>query len=555
MITSLFCQIDLLQVLEVILRPLSVPDLLNCSLVNKKWRVAVGPVLQKHKKCFACVKDPCVDFVKLNDMMGRRSVKIINGLHIRIDTQKLCPANLNMESMRESFSHLLNWPFQYLHVENYYELRRNGCGTVIQLIQETFWASSESMKELAISFAGNVRNFFNCPGPLMEKVRNVHGQSEKKMCLFPNLRSVEILNGRFPSDPCFHSFVVELAPNLREIKGPVNLENLKFWSESAMRHLKCISIEPIEIDEEDFIDDNTLRKIAKAGPSLQVLKIKDYADADGNAPFSRCWFDPLAQILRSSRYTLNRLDFCASELMKIIRLEGYSDSTDKFMYFPNVKKLKLLVPMAYDPRVERSMLRRLSIGANFPKLKDLHVNYGRCHHIEPEGEEYEIDCEDCPPSDLGITLHLVTRFCAEDSVEYFVKTFPLLTSLYVDFVVFFQNYDHAYSFSDVFSCQHLKQLGFMFECGLYFDDHMQYFTLDAIFCGINFDEAWQLRLDWEQNGLELENLRIVPARPAITSAASNFILNSTTKCSMIPLFFLKFCYLHNKNWCSINHEN
>ena len=507
----------------MIFSPLSIPDLLNCSVVNKNWRVAVRPVLHKQKKCFADVKDPWVDLAKLNDMMGKTNVEMVNGLHIRIDRRKIFSAGLRKEKLLDNLSHLLSWPFQYLHAEGYYRCNNTVCGAMMQVIQELLWASKETMKEIAFEFCDiSYSNFFNFQEPLGKRGMREDGLIKEKVYLFPKLKSIEFLNRTRLSGSCSYTFVLEAAPNLMEIKGkPVSLGSVNFWNERAMRLLKSVYLEQYgsELEGEDDLDNETLWKFVRSGAQLQFLNVFDNID-DESAPFPSSWFDPLAHILRNSRYTLNKLYFCASELMKFLRLEGFSDSTDKFMYFTNVKTLQLSMPQVDDPIVERSILRRLSIGANFPKLQQLEVDFGGCSH-ELEGEEYEWDFEDCPPSNLRIALHTDTHWCDKESLEYFVNTFPLLTSLHVGTFTFFYDDEHAYSFSDVFSSFiHLKQLHLELN---YRYNNLPNFSLDAIFCGINFEEVDRLRSDFKKNGMEPGRMEIVPVRPGITSALSKYL--------------------------------
>ena len=454
--------------------------------------------------------------------MGKTKSKMINGLHIRIDHRKIGSTGWRKTNLLENLSHLLNWPFQYLHAEGYDQCSDTVSITMEQVMKKIFWASRGTVKELAFEFCSlSYSSFFNFPRPVGKgkrlKDRVLNG---KEVCLFPKLKSIEFLIQFHLADSYFYSFLLELAPNITEIKGqPVNLGSVKFWNERSMQLLKSLCLEPFgpELGGTSSLDYDTLKKLIRSEARLRHLIINDDNIISG-APFPSSWFDPLAEILRNSRHTLNELYFCGSELMKFVQLEGFSVSADKSMYFPNMKILRLCMPDIDDPMVERSILRRLSIGANFPKLQQLHIEFGGCCH-ELEGDEYEWDQEDCPPSNLGITLRTTTHWCNEEPLEYFVKTFPLLTTLHVGINIFFFDDEHAYSFSEVFSSfQHLKQLSLEFDCREY---DMPHFSLDAIFCGINFEEAEKLRSDSEKNGLELGRMQIVQARPGLTSASSN----------------------------------
>ena len=284
-----------------------------------------------------------------------------------------------------------------------------------------------------------------------------------------------------------------------------------------MKVLTRVYVEPWMLGGADA---ETLRKFARSGARLNVLDANELG-----GPFSPSWFDPVAQILRNSRQSLNRLDFCASELMKFIRLYGYSLSTLNGSCFPNLTVLHIYMPDVADVRTHRSLLRRLSIGANFPKLQKLSVYFGGCEH-ELRGEEYEQDYEQCPPSDLRISsLRIGAEWCYEEVLEYFFSTFSLLTSLRIYLDIFFDDAEHAYSLSQVFSSfKHLRKLRLIFNC--HGNDDVPNFSLDAIFCGINFEEAEKLRLECQENEVALATMEIVPVRPGLTSACSkDFLCN------------------------------
>ena len=513
--------LPLLQLLEIIFNHLSVPDLLNCSLVNKEWRAAAGSVLWKHKTCFAYLNDPSHDLINLNSMLEVTKVQMINGLHFFIDFHEDCPDNQNVESLLGKLSVLRHWPFKYLYFS--FGCHEEDCAAetaTMRLAKEIFWASRRIMKEIAIEFQPIAPDFFRQEE---EPLDSKHSEEDifcgEKTILFPNLKCIKALDDDFTSDRNFYSFILNSAPNLTEITStPVQLGKLKFWNETAMERLKNVKILPRgQCDAADFTDSRTLKKFARAKPSLHFLRVSDSHSSRGRLnPFPQSWFDPLAEIIRSSRYSLTQLELCASELLKFFQLENYSCSNNGLIGFPHVTCLRIVMPETPEPRVDRSILRRLNIGINFPKLSKLKCDFGGCEH-EVDGEEYERDYYYCPATDLSPSLHLTSVWCYPESLEYFVNTFPLLTSLGFASCCFFDDPEHAYSFSTVFSSfPNLKKLKLGIDAG-YEDDSALYFSLDAIFCGINFEEAKRLKSD---TSLKLEDLKLVPARPNITYATS-----------------------------------
>ena len=481
----------------------------------------VGPVLQKHKKCFAYVKDPCVDLVRLNDMLGKSNVKMINGLHIRIYGLKVSSDRLS-EALQENLVYLQHWPLQYLHVDGFYQCDKTVCTTVTKLVQELLWTSRATMKELAIEFSSDKLNYFDFAGSSPEWRPFNDRLIGNEDCLFPKLKSIELLNDAdFSLDSSFHSFVLNSAPNLTEVKGQlVSLSGLTSWSEAALKLLTWIEL---DYSEPRGIDENieTVRKLIRSEARLHTLAISEIGCV---TPLPSSWFDPLAQLLRNNRLVLNQIDFCAHELMKFICLDGYSGILVNGSCFPNVRFLRLYMPWVYDPIVHRSILRRLNIGVNFPKLIQLDVDFDGFWH-EFEGEEYDMDQdhEQCPSAELQLELNVGVQWCAEEPLEYFLNTFPLLTKLQIDLHIFFADDEHAYSLSQVFSTfKHLKELRLEFHSDD--TDNVPYFSLDAIFCGINFKEAKRLRRDYEKNELDLARMEIVPTRPGLAFASSKQIM-------------------------------
>ena len=464
--------------------------------------------------------------------MKKTNETMINGLDIQIIPDETCYCKvLDEENLLKRLSVLIHWPFQYLHVGDYFEHSRGFCKVSMKVVQELFWASRGTLRELAIKFATSSPEFFNNPGSLQRWTTGGDNIIKKRVYTFPMLKSVEFLPGYFPSNSYFYSFVVQSAPNLTEIKGEwANLGSVKFWNERPIRRLKCIAIEPKQMvgrgEYVDCTDYDTLKKYSGIEPSLHGLMIRDDGDCE-EVPFPSSWFDPLTQIFRSSRDTLTQLRCCSSELMKFIENEDRS-SIDTSPCFPFLTILHLAMPRPYyccGKRADRSVLRRLRIGTNFPKLVELQVDLGGCQH-QLEGEEYyERDSEECPVSGFSGALEIATWWPEPEPLDYFVKTFPLLTTLSIHSVfTLFDDDEHAYTLSTIFtSFQHLKTLKLAIRWGSHFHDDIPLFSLDAILCGINFEEAEQLRTDCQNNGLKLENIEVVPVRPGLTSAASKSV--------------------------------
>ena len=497
---------------------LDVPELLECSLVSKKWRAAAASVLFKHKKCFAYIEEPCCHLEELDDALKQTNFQMINGIYIRAtyccedwtapdgpELKKLLPA-------------LINWPFGFIDVDlPFFNNDKGACEFVMRLTKEIFWTSRSTVRQLAIGFENDAADFFR-QAVVGERE---DGSSKNNNNVFPDLKSIEFY-WDFPSD--IYDFVHFSAPSLIEIKGEVvELGVVKSWNEPALRALKSVSVTPegTQRDAADCVDYKILKKFASFETSLHHFRINDkyYRDEPENeVAFPSSWLNSFAQIFRNSRGTLKNVEFCASEFMKIMmQLESTGDGT---LVFPNIRRLKLDIPEGTGTMVDRSILRRMKIGTCFPQLRVLITSFGQCCH-DLEGEEYEGDYGDIPASDLSPELEIRETWPCWETFEYFVNTFPHLTSLVVDLCDPFTDREHVYSLSNIFSSfphlQHLKlDVSFSVE-----DEISQCFSLDAIFCGINFEEVQKIQLDCQSTGLDLKNMKIVPLRPGLTSAASN----------------------------------
>ena len=102
-----------------------------------------------------------MDLVKLDEMLGKGSAKMINGIHVQIDIWHKVFSDRLLQALQEELPNLVIWPLQYLHVDGFRRYNKTVCGAVTELVQKLLWASRSTMKELAIEFESEDLNCFN----------------------------------------------------------------------------------------------------------------------------------------------------------------------------------------------------------------------------------------------------------------------------------------------------------------------------------------------------------------------------------------------------------
>ena len=126
---------------------LDVPDLLDCSLVNKKWQATAASVVLKYKKCIAYIDEPCCELLELNDTLKKSNLQRINGIHIRLGSHEGCCEDWKTPKLKKLFSTIINWPFRYMDVDldDCHDDDEIVFVIVVRLAEEIFWTSRRTL--------------------------------------------------------------------------------------------------------------------------------------------------------------------------------------------------------------------------------------------------------------------------------------------------------------------------------------------------------------------------------------------------------------------------
>ena len=357
------------------------------------------------------------------------------------------------------------------------------------------WEARHSVQELTI----------DCEAE--EKIRFF--QSEMKGhqgSLFPKLHKLTL-----PDEKEFAHllalYLVNVAPNLREIRGQLRLSGLRYFTESQYETLKDVSIlvnlhmnRSLVIRPAAFsvIPVETLVKFAN-NPKLSVESLT-ILSSDPIAPNA---LTPLSQILQNCRRTLRFLSIRCNELVRIVEKDMLILPTLKVLHLP-------ALPEGHQSgRVVKSLLRKLNIPLCFPNLKTLHTKFHWSTWVNTDFDFHE---------DEPISSHLVPEIVVEGDrwpyetiIPFFVNAFPLLKSFQFS-IPNERNFDGIYnSFSQIWdelpSLEDLRIFGVPDEL-----------SLDALLCGISPSEVQRLLESHRRGALELEELQLVPLRPPLTNA-------------------------------------
>ena len=334
-------------------------------------------------------------------------------------------------------------------------------------------------------------------------------QNEPTMRLYlPNLKVLELSpDVNEPFALYLYENISRIAPNLEEISGGMNIEDLKVLPPQKYHLVKELLIHRYPLTETDEgdgpaveIDTEALKSLRLSGLTVNVSIHHDSA---------KCW-EMIGTVLASSQKSLQSLRIGACSLLNLVRT-NLLDSVQ----FERCESVYLgLVPHWFDAAAQaqiRTISKGLDFSVLFPSLKYVSL-------IDDHPHGFYTDCYCCmndpepagqPPSPCCTVSSLTDSYylLSPQTFNFVSKMFPEV-----------RTFECVNAYPDQVSCygqvwtswENLESAFLNFECG-------KGDNFDGLFCGVGDEEVKLLQKSSEEY---LSSVVIVPSKPAITYLTS-----------------------------------
>ena len=323
------------------------------------------------------------------------------------------------------------------------------------------------------------------------------------MVTFPNLRVLEV-EPRFIAPWSDALKVISCAPSLQSVIGLSDINDLEKLTEQQLRTFTGIYCLPFAELDDTFV------KLVNAKPKLTELNISDLPDR----VLPQLWSRNLVILLKQCSPTLQNLTVCALELLNYKR--------SSVLALVKVRFLELFFPEQAETWECTCVITLLCLDELCPKLRSIRLNFSdNCYHNMSSTRIGRL------PSSANVLnvrdVILEDPPCTLDILRFCISKFSMLTSVGLECLDCTElcagsNADHMYEVCKIFT--DIPQLKELKLCLVEAERTAETFLLDALLCGLTWEEVDHLKLRSRSDEIALAGLQYCARRPSVHHAES-----------------------------------